>query len=217
MKKGYSKTIIVLGRSGSGKDTQARLLAKKFGYAVFATGDALRETAKKPTFLGKRLRRELKLGHLAPTWLASFLWINMLIRSDPSRGIIFNGSPRKLSEAKFLNEVLSWLGRRAPCVFLVDVGEREALLRLTKRRICTRCAFVVPYVDEFKFWSRCRKCGGLLRGRPDDRVRAIRTRFLWFKKEVEPVIRFYKKQGLLERVDGEQPIEVVFNDLLKAL
>lgn len=217
MKRKRSSTIILLGRSGSGKDTQVRFLEKKLGFRVFATGDSLRRVASEKTILGRRLREELQKGHLAPTWLASFLWIKTLVELEPQEGIIFNGSPRKLQEAELIDEVLTWMGRERPSVILVDVGENEAFLRLTKRRVCKACGMIVPYVKEFKSWKKCEKCGGALKARPDDRPDAIRTRFSWFEKEVGPVIRYYKKQRLLKVVNGEQSIEEVFRDILRVL
>ncbi len=216
MGKKSPQTIILLGRSGSGKDTQVRLLEEKTGFRIFATGDALRKVASERTILGRRLHEELQKGNLAPTWLASFLWIKTLVELRPSEGIIFNGSPRKLEEAKLIDEVLVWLGRGRPRVVLVDVSEKEAFTRLTKRKICTRCHAIVPYLEEYRLWKACGKCGGRLKARPDDKPRAIRTRFSWFKKEVGPVIRYYQAQRTLKVINGEQNIQSVFKDILKA-
>jgi len=217
MKNTYPKTIIILGRSGSGKDTQVRLLVKKLGFDIFTTGDNLRKLGRESNILGKRLSGEIRKGNLAPTWLVSYLWIKKLVGLKPHMGIIFNGSPRMPDEATLIDEVLSWLGRGDPFVVLIEVSEKEAMLRLIRRRICSKCGMIVPYVGEFKSWKNCQKCGGKFKVRPDDKPAAIRTRFSWFKKEVGPVIRHYKRKKLLKVVNGEQDIEGVFKDILNAL
>lgn len=217
MKRKYPSTIILLGRSGSGKDTQVRLFEKETGFRTFITGERLRAIAGEPSVLGRELQSELQQGKLAPTWLVSFLWIRELTGLKPTNGLIFNGSPRKLSEAELLDEVLMWVGRGTPFVILVDVSAKEAMERLTKRRICTGCGAIIPYIGEFKSLAQCNRCGGALKTRSDDVPSAIRTRFAWFDKEVGPVIRYYELKGNLHRVNGEQSIEAVWNDIVKVL
>jgi adenylate kinase len=88
---------------------------------------------------------------------------------------------------------------------------------LTKRRICKNCKRLIPWVGEFKKLKNCDKCGGLLITRTDDKPVAIKKRLEEFKKEVTPVLNYYKKQGRLIKINGEQSIENVFKEILKKL
>ncbi len=179
--------IILLGRSGSGKGTQGKLLAKKFSLKYVGTGHLLRFLAKEKNFLSKRLREDLNRGKLAPTWLVQYLWLMELKKVKPKQGIIFDGTPRKLKEAKFLDVVLDWFGRKSLLVFLIDISRREALRRLLKR------------------------------ARKDDTRYAIDKRLDWFDNDVMPIVRYYEKTGRLMKINGEQSIEGVFREILKKL
>ena len=88
---------------------------------------------------------------------------------------------------------------------------------MTKRRICKDCGRVLPYIGEFRKLKKCDKCGGKLITRIDDTVEGVKERLRWYKTDVVPVINCYKKQGRLIKINGEQSIEKVFKDILKAI
>ena len=100
---------------------------------------------------------------------------------------------------------------------LLDIPRQEAFDRLTKRRICKNCKKIIPWVGEFKKMEKCPDCGGELFHRPDDNMEAIKNRLDYFDKEVVEVLDYYKKGGQLITVNGDQPIEKVFKDILKAI
>lgn len=181
-------TISLLGRSGCGKDTQAALLEQKFGYAILSTGVLFRALAQEPTAAGKRVAALLEKGDLPPGWLAEFLWTRWLLekKSLPEH-LIFNGAPRRLDEAKELDEVLDFFERVDLGVLLIDISRAEAKRRLLKR------------------------------GRADDDERAINERLDWFEKDVLPVIDYYERSSRLVRINGQQPIEDVFKEILSKL
>lgn len=187
MKKPY--TIVVLGRSGSGKGVQIGLLAKKLKpVLVVHTGSHFRALARHTTLVGKIIRDFLKKGILAPDWLASYMWIDALIRNlDRKKSVIFDGSPRQKHEAQLLDEVLGLFGRKNLIALYIDVSEKEVTRRL------------------------------MLRERGDDRPSAIKNRLAFFKKNVMPSIQYYKKTKRLIRINGEQTVERVFADICKAL
>lgn len=212
-------TFILLGRSGSGKGTQAILLQKRFKHLRYiSTGDLFRALlANGEHITAKRVKRIVNGGGLPPHWLASYLWTREIIeRLKPREGAIFDGAPRRFPEAQLLDEILAWYGR-VGVPLLIDISRKEAFERLSKRRICKKCARIIPYMREFKGLSVCDRCGGELRTRKDDDPKSIRRRLAWFDESVMPVIRYYKKEKRLKVINGEQSIEDVFKDILKVL
>ncbi|MDP3795050.1 MAG: nucleoside monophosphate kinase [bacterium] len=181
-------TIILLGRSGCGKDTQAELLKERYGHTIVSSGRLFRTLATQPTFAGKKISALLDKGGLPPSWLAEFLWTRYFIDQDPPEKMIFNGFPRRPEEARTLDEVVTWFNRdHSLKVVLIDISRREALTRLVKR------------------------------GRADDDETTINERLDWFDTEVGRVIEYYKSSNRLIPVNGEQSIEAVFNEIVAGI
>ncbi len=213
------KVIILLGKSGSGKGTQAELLQKKFDLDYIGSGDLLRARAKKTDFTGKNLGKVLNSGRLAPTAVMLKLWLDkaeQLRNKKKLKGFIMDGNPRKILEAYLIDEALDWY-KWSPKIFLIDISNKEAIWRLTKRRVCKKCKNILPFVGEFRKMKKCPKCGGQLTTRSDDKIKSVKNRLAWFKKDVQPIINYYRKSSRLVKINGEQPIENVHKDILKAL
>ena len=220
MKKGrkLKLNIALIGRSGSGKGTQAKLLMKKFGLKEITTGALFRELAKQNTETGREVKKILAIGGLPPAWLAEYLWVKKIVeKTKPTDGLVFDGSPRRVSEAQLLDKILPWYGRTRFKLILIDISQKEAFDRLTKRRTCKSCGRLIPWVGEFKKLKVCDKCGGKLYYRKDDNPKAIKGRMEFYKKSVVPTIKYYIKRKRLIRINGEQSIEKVFEDILKAI
>ena len=220
-KKENQNVLILLGPPGSGKGTQAKLLMKKFGFSYFGSGDALRRRQKINDFTGRKLIEVMNKGDLVPSFVISKLWMDKFENFKKGRrlkGFILDGSPRKLIEAKFLDEALEWYQwSKTAKVLFIYISRKESLDRLTKRRICKNCFKLFPWVGEYKYIKRCDRCGGELVTRPDDKIDSIKRRLEEFKKETFPVINHYKKEGKLIKINGEQTIEDVFEEILKKL
>lgn len=191
--KHFKKPLIVifLGRSGSGKGTQARLLEKKLGLDYVSSGDLLRSRKKKNDFSGIKIASVIDKGGIVLTPVVFKLWLDKfeaLKKKKNFKGFIFEGSPRKILEAFLLNEALEWYewGENIKVV-LIDISPKEAITRLLKR------------------------------GREDDTLSGIKKRLKWFETNVQPVISFYKKTKKLVKVNGEQSVENIFKDILKSL
>lgn len=215
------RIIIILGRQGCGKGTQAKLLAEKFGLEYIGSGDLLRERVKISDFTGDKLKNRMDKGKLAPTPLIFFLWYSRLqeikqIKGDDFNGIIFDGSPRMLIEAKLLDEALDWfeLDKNIK-VILIDFPREEVFKRIARRRICAQCGHIVIFKDNMV--EICPDCGGRLVIRDDDRPEAINKRLDWFEAEVMPVVNYYEQKGLLVKVDGLSGIEQVQEEILSKL
>ncbi len=213
------KIIVILGRAGSGKGTQAKLLIEKFKLEYFGSGDSLRNRQTAGDYTAKKLIEVMGEGKLVPSFVISKIWMDKLEalkQKGDFNGFVFDGSPRKIIEAQYLDEALNWYGWQSGLkVILIDISEKEAFNRLTKRRVCQKCGNLIPYIGEFKNMKECNKCGGALVVRPDDKMSAIKKRLSEYKKEVVPVINHYKAQKRLFQIKGEQSIENVFQDILK--
>lgn len=180
-----------LGRPGSGKGTQAKLLAEKYPLKHISSGRLLRARAKKRDFLGRKIHTILEKGALIPTPVIFQLWmpeLQALLKESKYRGVILDGSPRKLYEAKMLEEVLELFGwDKELHVLDIWVSEKEAIKRLLKR------------------------------GRSDDEIEDIKSRLKWFHYEVDPVLRHFKKKGILLQINGEQSREAVHKEIMRKL
>ena len=213
------KIIILLGKSGSGKGTQAELLQEKLNLDYIGSGNLLRARAKKNDFTGKNLGKALNSGKLAPTAVILKLWLDradQLKNKKNLKGFIMDGNPRKILEAYLIDEAFDWYEWN-PKILLIDISNKEAIWRLTKRRICKKCKNVLPFVGEFRKMRKCPECGGQLITRSDDTSSSVKKRLAWFKKDVQPIINYYRKSGRLIKINGEQPINDVFKDVLKAI
>ncbi len=134
------------------------------------------------------------------------------------QGLVADGFPRRLQEAKDLYELMDFLERNNKTFYLlIDISVDEAFNRLTKRRICKKCGRLIPWVGEFKKLEVCDQCGGELETRPDDTAEAINNRLDYFEERVMPAIKFFEEKGKLIKINGEQSIEDVFKDILKAI
>jgi len=217
------KIFIILGRAGCGKGTQAKLLKEKFGLIYFSSGEALRNRARINDFTGHKTETTMNTGVLVPSTLIFQLWINRLeeikqARDANFKGIIFDGSPRILVEAKLLLEALEWYEwNKNIKVLVIDISREEAFNRLTRRRMCKKCGQLIPSVGRYKTLEKCDQCGGELETRSDDTAEAINVRLDLFDKEVVPVIGFFEEKGILVKINGEQSIEDVQKEILEKI
>lgn len=209
--------IIILGRSGSGKGTQAKLLAKEFDLEYIETGNLLRTFAGRDNPASKKIKHILAEGELAPSWLTSFIWMEKLVYTPPKKGVLFDGSPRKLQEAHSLDEVLDWFDRKNSKVVLLDISYDEAYRRIMNRRVCSQCGKSVYMTGTGGADEVCQHCFGKLAVRIGDHAEAIKTRLAWFEDEVVPVIEHYRKKGVLVTVNGEQSIPDIQKEIIEKL
>lgn len=213
--------VIFLGKPGSGKGTQAELLGKKLGLDYIGSGDLLRQRVIKKDFTGRKTNIVIGRGGLIPTPVIFKLWLDKFEefkKKKNLKGFIIDGAPRQLDEALLINEALEWYEwDKNLKVILIHISNKEAVWRLTKRRICQKCEEIIPYLGKFREMTECPKCGGKLIRRDDDTVQGVKNRLSWFRTDVQPVINYYRKTGRLIKINGEQSIEDVFKDILKVI
>jgi adenylate kinase len=210
--------VIFLGKSGAGKDTQMELLRKKMGFDFVGSGALLRDRKKINDYTGNKISQTIDNGGLVLTPVVFKLWMDKfeeLKNRGNVKGIIIDGSPRKIREAYLLDEALDWYEwDKNMKIILIDISDEEAIIRIGKRRYCAQCKEIYIYDG---IMDKCAKCGGELIKRLDDDVEGVKKRLEWFKEEVEPVINYYKETNRLVVIDGEQPIEKLFEDILKVV
>ncbi len=212
--------FVLIGRSGSGKGTQAKLLMEHFGNFYYITcGGFFRKLAKVDSDTGKRIQKTMERGELVYGDLAITLWMyEIAFNVKEEQGIMADGLPRRFNEAQALDRFLEFLERKENTFYLlIDISREEAFNRLIKRRICKKCDRLIPWVGEFKKLKVCDKCDGELIVRADDTPKVINSRLDYYEECVVPVVKYYEEEGKLIKINGEQLIEDIFKDILKAI
>jgi adenylate kinase len=214
--------LVFLGKSGAGKGTQLDLVKEKFGFDFIGSGELLRSRKKVDDFTGNKISAVIDNGGLVATPVIFQLWMSEFERlksKNELKGIVIDGSPRKIKEAYLMSEALEWYEWNDNFkVILIDVSDEEVLSRIANRRICDKCGEIVPYAGELKRLNNCPKCDGKLVKRAEDsEIDSVKKRLEWFEEEVSPVIEFYKAQNKLVIVNGNQEVESVFKDILSII
>lgn len=183
-------TIAMMGKPGSGKGTQAKLLSAALRYDFFSSGGAFRALREQDTFLGRKVKKEYDQGLLMPHWFASYWFEHKAFNTPHETGIVFEGPGRKLPEAELFCEVMEWLGRPYRTIYLT-VDENEIIKRLRIR------------AEE--------------EGRSDDDPETIKKRFEEYNKHTAHSVEHFRKKGVLIEINGMQSPEAVHEDILSEL
>jgi adenylate kinase len=202
--------VVLVGAPGSGKGTQAENAAKVLQVPHVATGDLFRENLNQQTHLGKLARSYMDRGELVPDEITDAMVQQRLARPDVCDGFVLDGFPRTLHQAQVLLEILSEARRQVAGAIYLNVPDAEIVQRLSGRCICRYCQ--APYHAQFKPPARpgiCDICDGALYQREDDKPRTVLARLKAFQAHTEPVIRFYRRSGLLFEVDGTGTVQSV--------
>jgi len=206
--------FVLLGPPGAGKGTQAEMLAKKYGIPHIATGDILRQSVKDRTKSGMLAKSYMDKGELVPDQILISIIRDRLSSLDCSKGFILDGFPRTVTQADALSSILRRLNQKLDGMINLEVPQEKMIARLSSRRVCRSCG--TNYHIEFnppKEEGKCDKCGGQLYQRDDDKEESIQNRLKVYRRQTEPLIKYYKKEGLLIPIDGAKDILAVFEDL----
>ena len=204
--------LILLGAPGTGKGTQAKLLAEKRGWLHVSTGDMLREDVVQRTDLGNEAKQYMDAGRLVPDDLMIKMLLARIENPDVETGLIIEGFPRTLPQAVALDEALKRAGKAIDAAVNISVSDEEVVRRLSNRWMCRKCGHITNSKLE-----RCPSCGSdELYQRDDDKPETVRTR-LETMKPPDVILKHYRKAGKLLEVNGMQSVEDVTGDLLKVL
>jgi adenylate kinase len=209
--------ILLFGKPGAGKGTQAPALAEKLGTATLATGDVLRNAAREGTPMGKRAREYMDRGDLVPDEVILGIVGEALAAPQYRNGAILDGVVRTVPQAEGLERVLGAMQRKLDAVLAFDIDNEEIVRRLSSRLVCGTCQ--TPYTgDMHTVGDTCPKCGGTLGRRRDDEPSAIRNRLSVYETQTAPVFDWYTQNGTrVAVVDAIGSVDDVTRRALKAL
>lgn len=210
--------LILMGLPGAGKGTQAAKISDRFGIPHISTGDMFRAAIKEQTELGKKAKAYMDAGDLVPDKVTIGIVEERLGKDDCREGFLLDGFPRTTHQAEALEEILAGSGRSIDYVLYISVDEEKLLERLSGRRICSNCGTTYHVIfNPPKTEGVCDKCGGDLYQREDDHEETVKNRLEVNKKQLKPMLDFYQERGYLHKVNGNQDIDLVFQDIQKLL
>ena len=212
------RILLLVGSVGAGKGTQAAALSSELGLAHLASGNLFRQALRDGSQLGERARAYMERGDLVPDDITIGMFMHELSQPATARGAILDGFPRTVAQAKALDATLAERGEQIERVISIEVPVEELVARVAGRRVCPVCG--TPYHvagDPPRVPGRCDNDGAELQQRDDDRPEVVRARLA---KQVLPmleVLEYYDEKGIVQHVDGTQPIAVVTDEILEGL
>jgi len=195
--------LILFGKPGAGKGTQAARLREDFDLPYIATGDMLREHRDNGTDLGKEAVKYMSNGDLVPDELVIEMIMEEIEREGDD-GFLLDGFPRSVGQGDALGEEIERRGRRLTAALLIDADDETVLTRITGRRMCPNGHVYHVDFDPPKREGVCDRCGEPLAQRDDDKPETVEKRLATYRKETAPLIDYYDERGLLRRFDGNR-------------
>lgn len=203
-----------MGLPGAGKGTQAEKIVEKYQIPHISTGDMFRSAIKDGTELGKKAKSFMDQGELVPDEVTIGIVRERLSKSDCQNGYLLDGFPRTIAQADALEGLLQELNAPLQFVLHVDVPQEKLVDRLTGRRICPDCGATYHVIfNPPKVEGKCDHDGAELIQREDDRPETVSKRLEVNVKQAQPLLDFYHDKGYLVKVDGDQDIKQVFEDI----
>ena len=210
--------IIMLGAPGAGKGTQAKKIAEKYGIPHVSTGDIFRANIKGGTELGKKAKSYMDQGQLVPDDVNIGMLLDRISQADCENGYVLDGFPRTIPQAKSLTDALNARGEKMDYAVDVDVPDEAIVTRMGGRRACVKCgatyhvAFNPPKAE-----GVCDACGDTLVLRDDDKPETVQKRLTVYHDQTQPLIDYYRNEGILVAVDGTKELNQVFTDIIAVL
>jgi adenylate kinase len=214
----HDEVVLLLGAPGAGKGTQARYLANSLGVPHVASGDLLRENRQRGTPLGRAAKEYMDRGDLVPDGLVIDMIVDRLDQPDAAGSALLDGFPRTLPQAEALEKRLRQRGGRIRRAIYVDVPTDVLVERLAGRWLCRVCQATFHEIfNPPDAPGECTSCGGDLYQRPDDKREVVANRVNVYLRDTLPVVDYYARRGILQRIDGNQPIQTVKQALQRAI
>ncbi|WP_324735871.1 adenylate kinase [Thermococcus sp. SY098] len=201
--------ILIFGPPGSGKSTHSRKIIEKYNLVYISSGDIIRGEINKGTTLGREMEKYLSQGDLIPDIVVNTLVLSRLRRTR--NNFIIDGYPRTAEQVLALENYLYDHGIRLDAAIDIFISKEESIERISGRRICSKCGAVyhVHYKPP-KIPNTCDICGGKIIQRPDDKPEIVSKRYDVYIKNMRPIIKFYRKQGVYVQINGHGGIEEVW-------
>ncbi|GHH78554.1 adenylate kinase [Streptomyces sulfonofaciens] len=211
--------IVLVGPPGAGKGTQAAYLAKNLSIPHISTGDLFRANISQGTELGTQAKAYMDAGNLVPDEITIAMAKDRMSQPDAENGFLLDGFPRTVAQAEALDEMLKAESMKLDAVLDLEVPEDEVVKRIAGRRVCRNDAshvFHVSYAPPAQE-RVCDVCGGELYQREDDSEDTVRKRLEVYHTQTEPVIDYYRAQGLVVTISALGKVEDVTDRAMKAL
>ena len=210
--------LIMLGAPGAGKGTQAKKIAEKYQIPHISTGDIFRANIKAGTELGMKAKSFMDQGQLVPDEVTIGMLLDRISQDDSKNGYVLDGFPRTIPQAESLTAALKERGEKIDYAVNVDVPDDNIINRMSGRRACVGCGATYHVVyNAPKSEDICDTCGEKLILRDDGKPETVKNRLLVYHDQTQPLIDYYKKEGVLVEVDGTQNLEKVFQDIVAVL
>jgi adenylate kinase len=211
--------IVLVGPPGAGKGTQAVRLAEKLGIPHISTGDLFRANISRQTELGKLAKSYMDAGNLVPDEVTIAMAKDRMEQPDAEKGFLLDGFPRNVSQAEALDQLLRDERMTLDAVLDLEVPEDEVVKRIAGRRICRNDSSHVFHVTYSPAQQEgvCDVCGGELYQRDDDSEDTVRKRLEVYHTQTEPIIDYYKAQGLVVTISSLGPVDEITQRALEAL
>jgi len=211
--------IVLVGPPGAGKGTQAAYLADNLSIPHISTGDLFRANMSQGTDLGKQARAFIDAGQLVPDEITIGMAKDRMAQPDAVNGFLLDGFPRNVGQAEALDVMLKDEGVKLDAVLDLEVPEDEVVKRIAGRRVCRKDSAHVFHVtySPAKTEGVCDVCGGELYQRRDDSEETVRTRLEVYHTQTEPIIDYYRAQGLVVTISALGKVTEVTARAMEAL
>ncbi len=210
--------LLIMGSPGAGKGTQAANIKEYYNIPHISTGDMFRAAIKNETKLGLLAKSYMDKGALVPDDVTIGIVKERLLEDDCKKGFLLDGFPRTILQAEALDEFLKENGVKLDAVLDVNVKPEILVRRMVGRRVCKTCG--ATYHVEFNAPKKdgiCDNCGSPLIQRQDDTEATAKNRLEVYDNNTAPLLAYYKNQNILKTVDGDQPLDKVFEDIKAVL
>ncbi len=209
--------IIILGPAGSGKGVQSKILAENFNLAHIDMGQTLRDFAQEENAVGKEIYAIQNLEKaLVPSRILQEVLRLKINSYHTEQSIVFDGVPRTLDQAEFLEKLLLKSGRKIDRVFFINISQAESIFRISQRWVCANCQKILIMGRDVKEEKEgCPTCQGEIVRRMDDTPEGIKKRLEIFQRETLPVLEYFRKKDLLVELNGEKSIKEVSREISK--
>jgi adenylate kinase len=192
--------LLIFGRQGAGKGTQAVRLAERYDVPHISTGDMLRAAVKEGTEFGLKAKEIMDAGHLVSDEVMLGIISERLAAPDAGRGWLLDGFPRTLQQAKDLAALVGDDG--IDLAIDIEASEDVVVERISSRRVCANCgAIYSTELPPTNPWT-CDVCGGEVVQRDDDTEAAVRERLAIYTEQTVPAVKWFGERGLLVSIDG---------------
>lgn len=210
--------LVFIGPPGAGKGTHAKILSAKYHIPHISTGDILRAKINDGSEIGKKAKSYVESGGLVPDSVVIQMVKERLQERDTQAGFLLDGFPRTLGQAEAFDQALCQVGIHLDAVIDFNASLKTILRRLTGRRMCPKCNanYHIANMPPKKS-NICDECGSALVQRKDDHEETILKRLEVYKKDTEPLISYYRKQGQLKEVNADLEVKELDVHLLEIL